>query len=77
MLPTLPLPLSRARAQMRKTARKEAIGALNRASDAPKPTLDKLFTDVYDELPWSLQEQESDLRSHLARYPEAYPDVRL
>lgn len=62
--------------QIRKSARKEAIASLNRSSDAPRPSVDTLFTDVYDELPWSLREQQAEMFEHLAKYPEHYPGVR-
>lgn len=31
-----------------------------------------LFSDVYDELPWMLREQEAELKRHIADYPEHY-----
>jgi hypothetical protein len=38
--------------------------------------VDTLFTDVYDDLPWSLKEQQAELHEHMDRYPQAYADVR-
>ena len=61
--------------QLRKAARREAIQALNAASDAPRPAAGTLFTDVYDEMSWVQSEQKDELFAHMARYPEHYADV--
>lgn len=37
-----------------------------------KPSLDSLFTDVYENLPPNLIEQKKDLLRHIAKYPEVY-----
>jgi 2-oxoisovalerate dehydrogenase E1 component alpha subunit len=60
--------------QIRKQARKEAIGTLNRAQAVGRPQAKHLYGDVYDELPWNLVEQQAALRSHLTRYREHYPN---
>ena len=57
---------------VRKQARKDSIDTLNASEAAGKPRLNTLYSDVYDELPWSLREQQSELRQHLDAYPEAY-----
>ena len=31
-----------------------------------------LFTDVYDELPWNLRQQQESLRGHLESYKGKY-----
>jgi len=62
--------------QIRKSARREAIASLNMASDQARPSVHTLFSDVYDELPSSLQEQQAELLAHMERYPEHYADVR-
>ena len=61
---------------LRKEARAEAIACLNRAADAPRPVVDTLYTDVYDKLPWSLQEQRDAMHEHMDKYPEHYADIR-
>jgi len=61
---------------LRKTFRKQAVEALNVASGAPKPTYTTLFSDVYDELPWNLREQQEALVEHMDKYPQHYESVR-
>ncbi len=58
--------------QLRKQARKEAIATLNRAQAADKPHVQTLFSDVLDELPWNLSEQQSELVQHLENYAQHY-----
>ena len=52
--------------QLRKRARADAIATLNRAQSAEKPEIKTLFTDVYDDLPWNIEEQQQELREHLS-----------
>lgn len=43
-----------------------------------KPPLSDMFTDVYDQKPKLLQEQEDEIRAMVEKYPEKYPtDVPL
>ena len=49
---------------MRKEARKEAIETLNRSEASGKPKLATLFSDVYDELPWSLRAAAGAPQTH-------------
>jgi len=52
--------------------------ACNQGAQAEKrkqPHIDHLFTDVYDELPWLLQQQQRELKSHLAKYSDHYADI--
>jgi len=46
--------------------------ALNKAEKQLKPSLEHLFTDVYDSVPPNLQEQKRELEEHLKLYPDAY-----
>ena len=46
--------------------------ALKEAADAPKPGIDELFNDVYEELPWHLREQRDELKAHLKKYEGEY-----
>ena len=63
--------------QMRAAARREAIASLNAASAAPRPSADKLYSDVYDEIPWHLAEQQAECFAHVAKHADAYPGVNL
>jgi len=56
----------------RKAARKAAIASLNEGQAVHKPKAYTLFTDVYDELPWTLEAQQASLRAHLESYPHEY-----
>jgi len=60
---------------LRKTSRQHAIKALNDAETLPNPHIKHLFTDVYDEVPWMLQEQQAQLKDHLQRYREHYTEI--
>ena len=37
-----------------------------------KPALTELFNDVYDTIPKHLQEQEREMKEHIAKYPQEY-----
>lgn len=57
----------------RKQFHRDAImTAMKKAEKIPPPLLTDLFTDVYDKLPWHLQEQQAELISHIRQYPKAY-----
>jgi len=56
--------------ELRKQARKDAIASLNAAQKVAKPHTRHLFTDVYDETPWNLREQEASLLQHMEKYAE-------
>ena len=60
---------------LRKEARAHAIKSLNDAEELPNPHIKHLFTDVYDEQPWFLEQQQAELKDHLTRYKEHYPEV--
>lgn len=58
----------------RKQFHRDAImSAMKKAEKISAPPLKDLFTDVYDQLPWHLQEQQAELVAHLRKYPQAYP----
>lgn len=48
------------------------IDAMREAERKPKPSLKELFTDVYQEMPKSLQDQQSQLQEHLQKYGKHY-----
>ena len=53
--------------------RQEVLNELKRVEKVPVCVIDEIITDVYDTPPWHLQEQLSQLKAHIAKYPEAYP----
>ena len=57
---------------MRVEERKSVIAALNNAEKKPKPALSMMFDDVYYKKPKHLLKQESDLLTHIAKYPDKY-----
>ena len=53
--------------------REEILAAVKTAEKVPVCELDDMVNDVYDEVPWHLNEQLSELKEHIAKYPDAYP----
>jgi len=62
-------------AELRKSSRKRAIKSLNDAGKLPGNHIKHLFTDVYDEQTWQQIEQKAELKAHLEKYGDHYPDV--
>ncbi|KAG9457220.1 hypothetical protein H6P81_001728 [Aristolochia fimbriata] len=60
-------------AELRSDVRKQLLDAIQVAEKAKKLPLANLFTDVYDELPSNLREQEESLRQALKKNPQDYP----
>ena len=54
------------------TCSQEKIDAMRKAEKKPKPPVEHLFTDVYEEMPPSLQSQWNELQAHMEKYPEEY-----
>uniref|UniRef100_A0A3Q7JA20 Dehydrogenase E1 component domain-containing protein n=1 Tax=Solanum lycopersicum TaxID=4081 RepID=A0A3Q7JA20_SOLLC len=52
--------------------RKTVLQALERAEETEKPPLADLFTDVYDQIPSNLQEQERFIRDAINKRPNEY-----
>ncbi|XP_010260451.1 PREDICTED: 2-oxoisovalerate dehydrogenase subunit alpha 2, mitochondrial-like isoform X2 [Nelumbo nucifera] len=59
--------------ELRSSARKQILHAIQVAEKVEKPPLSDLFTDVYDHLPSNLLEQERLLRETIKRHPQDYP----
>lgn len=57
---------------MRDQEKVAVLRAMEQAERRPPPPLDSLFEDVYKDMPRHLQEQQAQLRDHLARYPKEY-----
>ncbi len=52
--------------------RQTVVEAMKKAEKVSAPSLDELFSDVYDTLPWHLEEQKAELEKHIKLYPESY-----
>ncbi|WP_203141554.1 thiamine pyrophosphate-dependent dehydrogenase E1 component subunit alpha [Marinobacter mangrovi] len=59
--------------QLQESLRKEVLETMKRAQKRPPPPLESLVTDVYDEVPPSLNRQFEKLKAHIRKYPDAYP----
>ncbi|XVF61035.1 hypothetical protein PTKIN_Ptkin08bG0096000 [Pterospermum kingtungense] len=67
-----------AESQLRSSIRNQLLHAIQLAEKVEKPAVEDLFTDVYDDLPPNLREQEKLLRETINRHPKDYPsDVPL
>lgn len=53
--------------------RQEVLDELKRVEQVPVCKIDELVTDVYDDVPWHLQEQLDELKTHIKKYPQHYP----
>ncbi|RLN29249.1 2-oxoisovalerate dehydrogenase subunit alpha 2, mitochondrial [Panicum miliaceum] len=59
--------------ELRSRVRKELLQAIQVAERMPKPPIAELFTDVYDQIPSNLREQERLLRETIMKHPADYP----
>lgn len=50
---------------LEKSLEDELLSAIKHAEKTPRPELDSLFEDVYDEVPWNLKEQSEELKEFL------------
>lgn len=55
------------------TSRAEILAAVKKAEKIDVSPIDDIIEDVYDTPPWHLKEQLTDLKAHIAKYPEHYP----
>ncbi|MFT4939268.1 MAG: 2-oxoisovalerate dehydrogenase E1 component alpha subunit [Paraglaciecola sp.] len=53
--------------------RQEVLQELKRVEKVPICKIDEIIEDVYDTPPWHLKQQLKELKSHIGKYPEAYP----
>lgn len=51
----------------------QIIKALERASKVDKPPVSAMFTDVYAEMPWHLEEQLQETLDIVQRHPHLLP----
>ena len=52
---------------------KDVKRSMQRARNEPKPRVDELFNDVYDQLPLRLQRQRKEMWEVVKKYKEHYP----
>lgn len=68
----------KAESNLRTEIRNEILQAIQIAERMEKPSIENLFSDIYDRVPSNLQEQEKQLRETVSLHPESYPsDVPL
>ncbi|WP_018981732.1 thiamine pyrophosphate-dependent dehydrogenase E1 component subunit alpha [Salinimonas chungwhensis] len=53
--------------------RQEVLKALKEAEKVPVNPIEDIVNDVYDKVPWHLEEQLDQLKKHISQYPDAYP----
>lgn len=59
--------------EWREDCKKRVMSALTQAEKRPKPSIDEMFRDVYDEVPKALSQQRESLMQHLELYKDQYP----
>lgn len=57
--------------------RVQVVDALTEAQKGAKPPLADMFTDVYADMPWHLQEQAAEARAHAERHPGSLHGIPL
>ncbi|RKP18578.1 hypothetical protein ROZALSC1DRAFT_29749 [Rozella allomycis CSF55] len=58
--------------EVQESIRKEVLKEFSAAEKKKKPSIDEVFTDVYDVLPPHLLEQQQKLKEHLEKYKDEY-----
>ena len=53
--------------------RQDILKELKLAEQVPICSVEQIIEDVYDTPPWHLKAQLADLKTHIEKYPEAYP----
>ena len=54
-------------------SRQDILAAVKTAEKVDVCGIDDLVNDVYDEVPWHLQDQLDELKAHIKLYPDEYP----
>eukprot|EP01090_Pellita_catalonica_P019945 TRINITY_DN6930_c0_g1_i1.p1 TRINITY_DN6930_c0_g1~~TRINITY_DN6930_c0_g1_i1.p1 ORF type:complete len:432 (+),score=73.51 TRINITY_DN6930_c0_g1_i1:94-1389(+) len=57
---------------LRKNIRKEVLATLRASEKLGPPSLDEVFTDVYDDVPPHLIAQNEEMLAHVSKYPDHY-----
>ena len=53
--------------------RQEVLASMKRCETTEICPIDDIVSDVYDSVPWHLDEQLQDLKQHIKKYPHMYP----
>ena len=53
--------------------REKVLAAVKVAEKIDKPPVEDLVTDVYDQVPHHLEQQLTELKHHIKKYPDSYP----
>ncbi|MCE8019159.1 thiamine pyrophosphate-dependent dehydrogenase E1 component subunit alpha [Halomonas sp. MCCC 1A11036] len=59
--------------ELQDSLRREVLETMKRAEKRPPPPLESLVTDVYADVTPALQRQLDALKTHIRKYPDAYP----
>lgn len=59
--------------EFRDRCKKEVMEALTQAEKRPKPRIEGMFEDVYDDMPEALRQQRDSLMQHLQLHKDKYP----
>lgn len=54
-------------------SRQDVLAALKTSEKVDICPIEDIVNDVYDDVPWHLKEQLDSLKSHIKKYPDAYP----
>lgn len=61
--------------ELQKVKRAEILKAIKSAENKKKPKLNNLISDVYDTPPWNLEEQYEEIKKHVNKYADQYPNT--
>lgn len=59
--------------ELKKECRQNVMNAMKKAEKIQKPNLYEIFSDVYDDMPEILKDQQRQLQEHLQNYKDEYP----
>jgi len=59
--------------QFKQHSREAILAALKKAEKVEINPIEDIIEDVYDTPPWHLKKQLSELKAHIAKYPDDYP----
>ena len=59
--------------KLKTDSRKDVLKEFTKAEKLLKPKVSHLFTDVYEDVPQHLKEQQEKMWAHIKKYPDQYP----